>query len=113
MEQEQAFISVSSYTGGSIRRCHHLAEFIKKRQLIEEEYARSLRMTRYLHNLTFIGKLCKSVSLTPLQQQQNSKKNFSLFFWRKVQDSDKSVDPTLDSAQTYFHHLKSLFQTFI
>lgn len=43
MEQQQAFQSVATYTQDSIQRCQHLAEFIKKRQAIEEDYARALR----------------------------------------------------------------------
>jgi hypothetical protein len=57
-QQQKTFAAAASYTQESIGRCKHLAEFIKKRQQIEDEYAKALR------------RLCKSVSLTPMQQQQ-------------------------------------------
>lgn len=43
MEQRGAFEGAAQYTAESIERCQQLAQFIKKRLAIEEEYAKSLR----------------------------------------------------------------------
>jgi hypothetical protein len=42
MEQQGAFDGATQYTADSISRCQQLAQFIKKRLAIEEEYAKSL-----------------------------------------------------------------------
>jgi hypothetical protein len=44
MEQQGAFEGAGKYTADSIGRCRELAQFIKKRLTIEEEYAKSLSM---------------------------------------------------------------------
>ena len=50
MEQQGAFEGAGKYTADSIGRCRELAQFIKKRLAIEEEYAKSLSMTIKLVN---------------------------------------------------------------
>jgi hypothetical protein len=46
MEQQGAFEGATQYTADSIERCQQLAQFIKKRLAIEEEYAKSLSIGR-------------------------------------------------------------------
>ena len=74
------------YTEESVEKCKQLADFLKKRQEIEDEYAKSLsKKTNKLdnfNNFNKIGKLCKSVSLKPLKKQN--------WFFRKT--SNKSDD---------------------
>lgn len=95
MDQHSVFSGAAKYTADSIQRCQHLAEFIKKRQAIEEEYARALR------------KLCKSVSLTPFQRPppltmdgEGARRGWSNWWpWRRakgqrVQSGMVSEDPT-------------------
>ncbi len=61
------------YTEESVEKCRQLADFLKKRQEIEDEYAKSLSKkiinNVLVSNLGFVGKLCKSVSLKPLKKQ--------------------------------------------
>lgn len=59
------------YTEESVEKCKQLSEFLKKRQEIEDEYAKSLskRAESYAFTEFFVGKLCKSVSLKPLKKQ--------------------------------------------
>lgn len=61
-----------AYTTASIDKCRVLADFIKARQAIEAEYAASLRTAparRQLSPCMSLGKLCKTVSLQPLEKK--------------------------------------------
>lgn len=42
--QDTAFEGATKYTAESIAKCHQLADFIRKRQEIEEQYAKALRI---------------------------------------------------------------------
>ena len=61
------------YTEDSVEKCRQLADFLRKRQEIEDEYAKSLSKNALLEGSLFslicVGKLCKSVSLKPLKKQ--------------------------------------------
>lgn len=80
------------YTEESVEKCKQLAEFLKKRQEIEDEYAKSLRKhiktEKGISKFNFLyklGKLCKSVSLKPLKKQG--------WFSRKTSNkNDESVE---------------------
>lgn len=104
MEQYQVFEAAAKYTEDSIESCCKLVEFIQKRQQIENEYSRSLRnnFSTLLFklpeaNLFCIGKLCKSISLTPFNQHLQPKRGwFSSLFSRKkkaIENSVAAVDP--------------------
>lgn len=43
MEQYQVFEAAAKYTQDSIESCQQLVQFLRRRQQIEEEYAKSLR----------------------------------------------------------------------
>lgn len=99
--QDTAFEGATKYTAESLGKCHQLADFIRKRQEIEEQYAKALRMTgesdrlgsvrrtdRHLLSAR-IGKLCKSVSLTPLQPPPSSGRRW---FWRRRSGNGQAAD---------------------
>ncbi len=95
MEQQYAFNGACKYVADSVDRCRQMAQFIKKRQAIEDEYAKSLRkppgrlgLAHPAHDLMLLasraGKLCKSISLAPFQEEKSS------WFFSRAKKADPS-----------------------
>lgn len=60
------FESACKHNQEGIERVQQLTNFIKKRQAIEEDYAKALSKANDI--LYLLGKLCKGVSLAPMKK---------------------------------------------
>lgn len=106
MDQQKSFEEASKYTGASIERCNQLAAFMKKRLAIEEDYAKSLSKHFPIGIIMLLGKLCKSVSLTPMQKKQAQHGKGSGWFWSRTRNESEST--SYDVVETYAFEMHSL-----